>query len=212
MLDHEWVVRIPVTANAQEALRRELALLGDPAVSLPLPVPAIAHVAQRDRRLLLAAYRAIPGEPLTEERLRALPADVQQEVLSSLAAALRALPAHPVEAARRAVVAEQLTSGGYHATQRELPGMLAGLLTASEVARLDACFARYERVHEPARAPCALLHCDLKPAHVLHEAAGGPITGVLDWRRQPRRPRLRPGRDRDLLRPGVPRAAAGASA
>jgi aminoglycoside 2''-phosphotransferase len=59
--------------------------------------------------------------------------------------------------------------------------MLAGLLTASEIAHLDGCFARYERVHQPATAPCAVLHCDLKPAHVLHDAASGQISGALDW-------------------------------
>ena len=141
----------------------------------------MAHVARRDDRLLLAAYRAIRGEPLTEERLRALPAAAQHDIVSSLAAFLNALHAYPVSAARRAGVAEQLVGGGHDAAQRELPRMLAGLLAAPKIARLDACFARYERVHEPQAAPCAVLHGDLKPAHVLHDAARGRITGVLDW-------------------------------
>jgi aminoglycoside phosphotransferase (APT) family kinase protein len=86
-----------------------------------------------------------------------------------------------VSAVGRAGVIEQLTSGAYHAAQRELSRMLAGVLTAREIADLDACFARYERVHAPETAPCAVLHGDLKPAHVLYDAAGGGITGVLDW-------------------------------
>ena len=181
LLDGEWVVRVPVTPNAQRTLRCELALLGDLAPRLPLPIPAIAHVARRGERLLLAAYRAVRGEPLTDERLRALPAVAQHDILSSLAAFLTALHGYPVSAARRARVTEQLTSGGYHAAQRELPGTLAGLLSATEIAHLDACFARYERVHQPQTAPCAVLHGDLKPAHVLYDAAAGQITGVLDW-------------------------------
>jgi aminoglycoside 2''-phosphotransferase len=181
LLDGEWVVRVPITANAQLTLRRELALLEDLAPRLPLPIPAIAHVARRGGQLLLVAYPAIRGEPLNDERLRALHADVQHDMVSSLAAFLNALHAYPVSAARRAGVTEQLTSGGYHAAQRELPGTLAGVLTAPEIAHLDACFARYERVHQPQAAPRAVLHGDLKPAHVLHDAAGGQITGVLDW-------------------------------
>jgi len=175
------VVRVPVTANAQRTVRRELALLDDLAPRLPLPIPAIAHVARRGRRLLLVAYRAIPGEPLTDERLRALPAVVQHDMVSALAAFLNALHAYPVSDARRAGVTEQLISGAYHAAQRELPRMLAGVLTAREIAHLDARFARYEQVHEPETAPCAVLHGDLKPDHVLYDAAGGQITGVLDW-------------------------------
>jgi hypothetical protein len=97
----------------------------------------MAHVARRGGRLLLVAYRAIPGEPLTDERLRALPAVVQHDMLSSLAAFLNALHAYPVGAARRAGVTEQLTSGAYHAVQHELPRMLAAVLTAREIADLD---------------------------------------------------------------------------
>jgi aminoglycoside phosphotransferase (APT) family kinase protein len=86
LLDGEWVLRVPVTANAQRTLRRELALLEDLAPALSLPIPAIAHVARRDGQLLLAGYRAIRGEPLTHERTRALPAAAQHDILSSLAA------------------------------------------------------------------------------------------------------------------------------
>jgi aminoglycoside 2''-phosphotransferase len=181
LLDGEWVLRFPVTANARRTLLCELALLEDLAPTLPLPIPSFAYVGRRDGELLFAGYRAIGGEPLTYERLRALPAASQQDILASLAAFLTALHAYPVGAATRAGVTEQLTSGGYHAAQRDLPRQLAGLLSAAEVAHLDALFARYEREHQPSTVPCALLHSDLKPAHVLYDTATGQLTGVLDW-------------------------------
>jgi aminoglycoside 2''-phosphotransferase len=181
LLDGEWVLRFPVTANARRTLRRELALLEDLAPALPLPIPAFAHVGRRDGQLLFVGYRVIRGQPLTHERLSALPAVAQEDILSSLAAFLKALHAYPVSAARRAGVTEQLTSGGYHSAQRDLPRQLAGVLTASEVAELDALFARYERAYPPSTAPCALVHSDLKPDHVLYHAATGHLTGVLDW-------------------------------
>jgi Phosphotransferase enzyme family len=145
LLDDEWVLRFPLTANAQQTLRRELALLEDLAPPLPLPIPAFEHVDRRDGQLLFAAYRAIGGDPLTDVRLRALPAADQENILTSLAAFLTALHAYPVSAARRAGVTEQLTSGGYHPAQRDLPRQLAGLLTAAEVTHLDQLFAECER-------------------------------------------------------------------
>jgi aminoglycoside 2''-phosphotransferase len=181
LLGGESVLRFPVTANAQRTLRRELALLEDLAPALPLPIPVFEHVGRRDGRLVFVGYRALRGEPLTHERLSALPADAQQNVLASFAAFLKALHAYPVSAARRAGVTDQLTSGAYHPAQRDLPRQLAGLLTAVEVAHLDALFARFERTYQPSTAPCALLHADLKPDHVLYDAASGQLTGVLDW-------------------------------
>ena len=169
VLDGQWVVRFPLTENAQRTLRRELALLGDLAPALPLPIPAFAHVRRRDGQLEYAAYPVLRGEPL-----RAAAAD--EEILASLAAFLTALHAYPVAAAREAGVTEELISGGYHAAQRDLPRQLAGLLSAAEVARLDALFAEHERRHPPRTA---LLHSDLKPEHVLVD--GGRVTGVLDW-------------------------------
>jgi aminoglycoside 2''-phosphotransferase len=181
LLDGEWVLRFPVTANAQRTLHRELALLEDLAPALPLPIPVFAHVGRRDGQLLFAGYRVMRGDPLTHERLCSLPAVAQRHILSSLAEFLKALHAYPVSAARRAGVTEQLITGGYHAAQRDLPRQLAGLLTASEVAHLDELFAHYERTHQPSKAPRALLHSDLKPDHVLHDPASGQLTGVLDW-------------------------------
>jgi aminoglycoside 2''-phosphotransferase len=102
-------------------------------------------------------------------------------MLSSLAAFLRALHAYPVSDARRAGVSEELISGDYHPAQRDLPRQLAGLLTAAEVAVLETVFDGYERVHRPSPAPSALLHSDLKPEHLLHDAISGRLIGVLDW-------------------------------
>jgi aminoglycoside 2''-phosphotransferase len=173
LVDGEWVMRVPVTANAQRTLARELALLGGLAPALPLPIPAFERVGRRDGRLLFAGYRVLAGEPLTTE--------AHDGAFAALAAFLDALHAYPVGAARAAGVSEELTSGGYHPAQRELPGRLAGLLTTREVARLDALFERFERDHRPERIPAVLLHSDLKPEHVLRDPATGRLTGVLDW-------------------------------
>ena len=182
LVDGEWVVRFPMVDNARLTLRRELALLPRLGPALPLPVPAFEHVGRGDDgELLFVAYRALPGVPLTPELFATLPKNEQEAALASLAALLNALHAFPVDAARAAGVGHERLTGGYHDGQRDLPRSLAPALTASEVARLEAAFARYETDHEPARLAPALLHSDLKPAHVLYDPAARRVTGVLDW-------------------------------
>ena len=180
LVDGEWVFRFPAVDNARRTLRRELALLPHLASALPLAIPAFEHVARReDGELLFVGYRVLPGEPLTPELFAALPGDEQEAAMASLAGFLQALHAFPVESARAAGVGFERVSGGYHPGQRDLPRTLAPHLPAAEVADLEAEFAAYEADHEPSRV--ALLHSDLKPDHVLYDAAARRITGVLDW-------------------------------
>jgi aminoglycoside 2''-phosphotransferase len=182
LVDGEWVFRFPAVDNARRTLRREVALLPRLDPALPLAIPAFEHVGRRDDgELLFVGYRVLPGVPLTPKLFAALPDREQREALESLASFLQALHAFPVDAARRAGVAHERVSGGYHPGQRDLPCSLAAHLSAGEVARLQAEFAAYEADYEPRGVPPALLHCDLKPEHVLYDRAAGRITGVLDW-------------------------------
>jgi aminoglycoside 2''-phosphotransferase len=177
-VDREWVLRFPMVANARASLRRELALLDRLAARLPVPVPCFEQVLVDGEVLLGVGYRILDGCPLDSEWFTALPAGGQQRALTELAGFLDALHAFPLEAARAAGVIETLHNGGYHRGQRGLPARLTQLLTPAEVARLDAIVAAYERDHQPV---AALVHADLKPAHVLCDPASGRLTGVLDW-------------------------------
>ena len=181
LVDGEWVFRFPAVASAQATLRRELALLPALQGALPLAVPAVEHVGRCDEQLVFAAYRTVPGDPLTAAGFAAVPARAQGAVLAELAGFLNALHAFPVHTARRAGVAEQLLSGAYHPAQRDLPGRVRDLMPAADIARLGDIFARYERDHRRERAALALLHSDLKPAHVLYDSVTQCVTGVLDW-------------------------------
>ena len=159
LLGGEWVLRFPVTANAQRTLRRELALLEDLAPALPLPIPVFAHVGRRDGRLVFVGYRALRGEPLAHERLSALPAVAQQDILASLAAFLKALRAYPVSAARRAGVTEHLTSDAVRAAGRRpqaRPCPASGPTSRRPAARAPA---------QPLKAPT---RPDREPRHHQH--------------------------------------------
>ncbi|SRR6266487_4622923 len=65
LVDGEWVFRFPAVTNAQATLRRELALLPALQGVLPLAIPAVEHVGRHDEQLVFAAYRTVPGAPLT---------------------------------------------------------------------------------------------------------------------------------------------------
>jgi aminoglycoside 2''-phosphotransferase len=180
LVDSEWVFRFPVVPNAQRTLRRELALLPGLRPALPLAAPVVEHVGRCDGQLVFAGYRCLPGVPLTADVFAGLTPDAQEAALAEIAGFLTALHAYPAAAARAADVAEELLTGGYDPQQRDLHRRLGDLLTAREVARLDAMFDEYERDHEPGRVSPVLLHSDLKPEHVLYDTAGR-VAGVLDW-------------------------------
>jgi aminoglycoside 2''-phosphotransferase len=181
LVDGEWVFRFPAAADAQATLGRELALLPALQGVLPLAIPVVEHVGRRDEQIVFAAYRTVPGAPLTAASFNALPTRAQDAALAELAGFLDALHAFPAHTARQAGVTEQLLAGAYHPAQRDLPGRLGDLMPAADIACLDDIFARYEREHPPERARLALLHSDLKPEHVLYDSVTQRVTGVLDW-------------------------------
>jgi macrolide phosphotransferase len=179
LVDDDWVVRLPVVAEARETLRRELALLPMLAPALPVAIPAVEHVGRRGDELAFAAYRRLPGAPLTSERFASLQANAQEQVLAGIAGLLRGLHAFPVADAVRAGVQPELLKGAYHEAQRALPGAVESVLGRADAARLADVFERYDRDHRAADHRAALLHADIKPAHLLID--GGRVSGLIDW-------------------------------
>lgn len=178
LADGEWVLRLPLAPDAQRTLTTELALLPDLATTLPASTPRFEHLARAGDRVLLAAYPLLSGAPLTHERLTAMGRRDRTDVLDRLAAFLAALHAYPTARATAAGVRAELAKGGYHGSQRQLPELLQGTLTAAEVEQLEAILTRHER--EQAPVPTVLLHADLKPDHVLYDEATRQLA-VIDW-------------------------------
>jgi aminoglycoside 2''-phosphotransferase len=166
-VDGDWVVRFPVAPRAQASLATELALLPALAPRLPVAVPRPEHVAERDGRLVFAAYRALEGAPLSDAALGVLPPPARARALDELAALLDAIHRFPLESARAAGVSFALLHGGFHPAQERL---VHGLPERRA----------FERAQPPA-APPVLLHADIKPDHLLHDPASGALTGLLDW-------------------------------
>jgi aminoglycoside 2''-phosphotransferase len=175
LADGDWVLRFPITADAQRTLRTELALLPDLMTALPSRVPRFEHLSRDGDTVRMASYRLLAGAPLTGARLEAMGEAERTGVLDQLAQFLSALHAYPVDRATSAGVSAELTKGGYHCSQRELPRLLEGTLSTGEVRRLEHIFVRHECVRKP-----VLLHCDLKPDHVLYDGRTRRLA-VIDW-------------------------------
>jgi aminoglycoside 2''-phosphotransferase len=179
LVDDDWVVRFPIVAEARETLRRELALLPMLAPALPVAIPAVEHVGRRGDELAFAAYRRLPGEPLTAERFASLEAGAQEQALARVVDLLRVLHGFPVPDAVRAGVQPEVLKGAYHAAQRALPRDVERVLGHADAARLADAFDRYERDCPVSERPAVVLHADIKPAHLLID--GGRVSGLVDW-------------------------------
>jgi aminoglycoside phosphotransferase (APT) family kinase protein len=175
------VVRFPLTQEARRTLRRELALLPELAQTLPVAVPRPEHVAEVRGQLAFSAHRLLEGEPLSDATLAALLPAHRERALDELAALLDCIHHFPLQRARAAGVSFELYKGAYHETQHRLQLELDGILSVDD---LDA-IARQRSAFECAQRECssspALLHADIKPAHLLHNPASGALTGLLDW-------------------------------
>jgi aminoglycoside 2''-phosphotransferase len=182
LVDEEWVVRVARTANARVTMRREIALLPELAAALPVAVPDPAFVETGEGGAAFMGYRVLRGVPLTPALLGRLPRRGRDRVLGQFAEFLRALHGHDIAAARRAGVGPQLLTGGYHPGQRELLDLAAPCPGNRRRKQLEVAFDAIEA--DPGStfiASPAVLHADLKPAHVLVDPSGAGITGILDW-------------------------------
>jgi aminoglycoside 2''-phosphotransferase len=179
-VDAEWVLRFPLVPEAQESLRRELALLPELAPELPVAVPAPERVGEDNGEIVFCAYRALEGEPFSDAALGALSATARTRALDQFAAVLDAVHGFALGRAQAAGVGFELCHGAYHAGQDALEREFADQLGEAH----RAAIARQREAFAGAQASAGtpvLLHADIKPAHLLHDPATGALTGLLDW-------------------------------
>jgi aminoglycoside 2''-phosphotransferase len=179
-VDTDWVARFPLVPAAQRSLRTELALLPYLARDLPVAVPYPEHIAEQDGRLVFCAYRALDGQPLSDAALSALAPSARTRALDELTAVLDAIHRFPASVARATGVSLELRKGAYHPAQQALQYELAAMLDPSEHATIARQHHAFDLAQRQASTP-ALLHADIKPAHLLHNPATGGLTGLLDW-------------------------------
>jgi aminoglycoside phosphotransferase (APT) family kinase protein len=180
-VDSDWVARFPLARDAQRTLRRELALLPALAQSLPVAVPAPEHVAELGGQLVFCAYQLLEGEPLSDAALAALVPPHRERALDELTALLNSVHGLPLHCARAAGVSFELYKGAYHESQQRLQRDLDGLLSVAELNAIASQHSAFEHAQSETLPSLALLHADIKPAHLLHDPSSGALTGLLDW-------------------------------
>jgi aminoglycoside 2''-phosphotransferase len=147
------------------------------AVTVKIPVFVYSHVVNDG--LPFGGYRLLPGEAMTRERFNKLEPHVQQRLFQELYDFLMSL--HGVDPAKVPVLKEEALVGVYNQTQRHFHDRLSQLIESEVVHKIEAVFMAYEANLANLSTGLAVIHSDLKPAHVLFDANEGHLTGVLDW-------------------------------
>jgi aminoglycoside phosphotransferase (APT) family kinase protein len=183
LLGDEWVFRFPRRQIVIPGLLRELAVLGQLASRLPLPVPVAAHrgVPSAAFRWPWAGSRFLPGRELSD----AAPSEPQRvEHGRALGRFLRAL--HDIDAASVRAGGELLPVDPVQ--RADMPHRVAGV--AKRMAALDrlelwrppsGLAALLDEARElPPPAALVICHGDLHLRHLL-VGDDGALSAVIDW-------------------------------
>lgn len=171
-------------------LGREARLLPGLAGALPVAIPRVAYVAyvggdhNETDGVRIVGYPALPGQPLTAGALAALDATKRDQLAAQLGAFLSALHAYPVAVALAAgvpvgsVAAWRQEYADFYAEIRE---HVFPLLSAPEQRAVASLWEGYLYTPTHFAFTPTLIHRDLGVEHILHNAASGALTGVIDW-------------------------------
>ena len=179
LINDNLVFRIAHNDNAVRTLAKEMSVLPVLARDLPARTPDLQYMAFEAHDLSFSGYEVLRGEPLTAGLFFGLERVVQDRILEELyefLMALHAIPPGSVEALN-----EEKLTGAYNGKQRRLHHELSAILAPEEVREIEGIFESYERSNPDSARKSAVIHADLKPAHVLVDEVSGHLTGVIDW-------------------------------
>lgn len=176
LVDDDWVLRIPKRADADRALVRERAILDHlQSLDLPAAVPCFEYFSdpQGPFPWHVAAYRLIPGDPLSQQRVDdahggAGLAGELGEFLAALHSTTADLElASPWDEEEDRVWMRREFEGAVDAYPAALRHRIERFLHA-------------DPVPDPA-VPRVFAHADLLSEHILVDPQTGRLTGIIDW-------------------------------
>ncbi|WP_019586420.1 phosphotransferase family protein [Deinococcus apachensis] len=179
IVNGDLVCRFPKHDWALALLRQEARVLDLARHHVTVPVPRF-EVLEED----FAAYRFLPGEPLTRTRLFRLPGPVRRAVLSELLTFLRqlhGLPRHEVEAAGIGPSDAERTREDWLAFAEQVEDCLFPLLMRHQ---RGAFLDLFEPVREGSldlEYTPRLIHGDLGVYHALLDPHAGRLSGIIDF-------------------------------
>lgn len=182
VLNEEVVFRFPRSNQVIDQLAIEKSILSRVQSVLPLPVPRLAYssLGTREAGEVFVGYSIIPGEPLTTDRLAALPADRRRFLARQLAGFLRSLHEFPsgflgIDLPVQDGLEEW--AGMYAEVRERLFPMMHPDARGTVAAFFEEALTYPERL---AFEPC-LRHGDFGPGNILYEGATGEISGIIDF-------------------------------
>jgi aminoglycoside phosphotransferase (APT) family kinase protein len=182
LIDGRWVFRFPLRADVERQLHLEHAVLPVLAPRLPVPIPTFRYWGHPsdDFPMHFAGYEQLPGPTGVEIDQSRVAFDLLAPQLGTFLTALHAFPV--ADAERLGVEISRV--------EEHWEEIRTDSLACLELARSLAPRTQIERVRgyleqlEPLPAPpwpVSLVHQDLSYEHVLLNATGTRLTGVIDW-------------------------------
>jgi len=168
-LDGRWIVRFPRRPEVAQRLEREIALLPELAMRLPVEVPRFDLIARNG--VVGVAYRTIAGSPARD--------DIDEVTGKDLGRFLLSLRHFSVDRARELGIPffdQAAWRCRYRNLCAEFRCRVGPLLAVWEREQAETIFSC---VDELEFTP-ALLHADLGPEHVLCDDRRS-VAGVIDW-------------------------------
>jgi aminoglycoside phosphotransferase (APT) family kinase protein len=181
-VNDRWVFRFPMRDAVERQLHVERALLPVIAPRLPIAIPSFRYWGRPSSEfpMRFAGYEMLPGPTGTEIDQSRLDFDALSPMMGAF---LTALHAFPVADAERLGIEVSRVEEHWEEIRADA---IAGLELVPRLAP-DAPIARVRRYLEelhPLPAPpwpTSLVHQDLGAEHVLVDASGTRVTGVIDW-------------------------------
>jgi aminoglycoside phosphotransferase (APT) family kinase protein len=173
-VDDEWILQLSRHAPAEDAMRRQIALLPELSRELSAPIPVPELWSDRPPAMV---YRKLEGTPLGAGASSEAERGILPERMGRFLYDLHLVPLEFVG----------LRGGGpsvwrqaYREQLARFRDVVVPLLDADEAARSLAMFGGFLEDDANFRFPDALVHADLAPEHVLMTEEGD-LAGVIDW-------------------------------
>jgi aminoglycoside 2''-phosphotransferase len=189
-VDDELLFRFPKRADVVPQYRMEARLLPVLTKHVSLPVPRFAYIWQGGRAYdrWFVGYPMLPGRQLSHALLAALDAD---RLAAQLGQFVSELHSFSVEQAARLLFDEEATAGSatwatrwwdrYRDLYADIQARVFPLLSAAQKDRVGERWKAFFADEANLQFQPALIHHDLNEEHILVDAGGIRITGIIDW-------------------------------
>jgi aminoglycoside 2''-phosphotransferase len=183
VINDAFIFRFPRYSQDIASLVVEIQLLKrlNGAISLPIPTPIFSNLDPSASGKVFMGYKMIPGEPLTREKLAAIPdGPTLRRLANQLASFLKELHTLPPDTLTAILPLEdgqQQWAVLYAGIQQDL----YPFMRPDAQAQVTHHFERY--LNDPLLhtfTPC-LRHGDFGPSNILYDPQAQTITGILDF-------------------------------